>query len=597
MGVILESPVESLAARGGWVALRLSVASVAAMFVFPFLWPLHTQPLVSFYNEWIAAVLLIAACFMVSLNRASATARYFELPALTPVFMSLMVVVLLQWGLGQLTHSSDAVLPLMTLALATAAIVLGRVLAREGGLPRLLFWISVAGILGGLLNVAIQLMQLAVANGVWLTHLNIHNGGDFYGALAQRNHLASYLSWGVIGCLYLVAAGRFRARLLLPLLLILLVGMALTTSRTGFLQLIGIALVAVWLMWRVESESRPRHWYWVLALPAVYVVISLALPLVLDQADLTFRGSAVERAATEGLDGGRRLLYGQGLQIFLDHPLLGIGPGQLFFNQFELLDQVDKTLFASSTHNLVLDLLVMTGVVGTLPFLLLGGLWLYRTLNQTMSLERAAVLLLLSAFVLHSMLELPHWYGFFLLPVALLAGAIDEGSVRLPRGKLLRMLPVILCLYGSVVAASMWGQYRALERMFSTYHTKDRNPVAADERRLTELFEFQNTTWFTGATEYLIFTNIALNDIALKEKLDIASRAIRVLPDPHVVYRYVLLLALDGRQEEGLVAMERMRKMFPKAYEEIAIEFIKLAQQQPATFGRLAGSMKILSQD
>jgi O-antigen ligase len=562
------------------------------MFLVPFLWPLHTQPLVTFYSEWIAAVLLIVACLAATISRYRRPAPVFDIPAVTPVFVPLMVVILIQWGLGRLTYSSDALLPLMTLALATAAIVFGRVLAREVGLPQLLCWLAVAAVAGGLLNIAVQILQLCAASGIQFSYLNFHSGGQYFGALAQRNHLSTYLSWGVAGALYLYATGRLRANIFLPLITILLTGMALTLSRTGWLQVVWIALAAAWMMRLMPPDQRPWNWKWVLCLPALYAVVNIGLPYVLEGIGLSFSGSALERVTSESIDGGRRMLYSQGAQIFLAHPLLGVGPGQLFFAQFQLLDQVDRTLYANSTHNIVLDLLVMTGAVGALPFLLLAGAFLRRLFKQVISLERAAALLMLSTLGIHMMLELPHWYGFFLLPAAFLCGALDSGSLRLPRTRFVRALPVVLCVYGLVVAISIGMQYRELERMFVSYYTKDRHRLSVDEPRLLELLVFQRTTWFTGVVDYLLFTSIALNEVALPQKLAIASRAIRQQPEPHVVYRYVLLLALDGRQDEGLVALERTRKMFPEAYKEIAAEFVQLAEKQPALFGRLGEALR-----
>lgn len=573
-------------------AAKIAGLCAAALFLLPFVWLQHTRPLVTFYSEWIAAAILIAACLFPALGAARSGRPAFELPAVAPLFLPLTAVILLQWGLGRLTYTSDAVLPLLSLALATAAFVLGHLLARRIGLARLLVWIGIAAVIGALFNIALQILQLCTHSGVAPAHMRFDSNGQYFGAVAQRNHLSTYLSWALVGVLYLHAVRRIHAVLSLPLVLVLLVGMALTLSRTGWLQVLWIAFAGTLWMRALEPHEQPRHWRWLLGLPVVFAIVNLALPALLDTVGLVFTGSALERAATEGMDGNRRLLYLQGLQLFFAHPFLGVGPGQLIRHQFLLLDQAEQTLFAGSTHNLLLDLLVTTGLLGTLPFLLIAGLWLMRLTKQRISVERAAILLMLGALAIHAMLELPHWYAFFLLPAALLAGALDPGSLRLPSGNLLRLLPAVLCLYAATVAASMLGQYRQLESMHARYYSKERSHAVVDEKRLAEILAFRRTTWFTGPAEFILCTNIALNEIALKDKLDIAARTVRVLPEPHVVYRYVLLLALDGRQEEGLVLLARLRKMFPEAYREIAAEFVQLSERQPAVFGRLGEVLK-----
>ena len=571
----------------------MSLAAVAALFLLPFAWFLHVPPLVAFYNDWLAAVLLLLACFACwgALRRELPVAPM--LPAVVPLCLPLAVVILLQWGLGYLTHSSSAVFPLVVFALATAAVILGRVLAGQVGPERLLGWISIAAIIGGLFNIALQFMQLCAANGIHFRYVNFQSGNQYFGALAQVNNLATYLSWALAGTLYLYAVRRIRAASLFLLVLVLFAGMSLTLSRTGVLQVAGIALLGFWMLGRLPADERPAHWKWVLVLPLVFVVVNLGLPLLLDAVGFSSDGnSSLRRAAIQGLDGQRRLLYSQGLQLFLDHPWLGIGPGQLVFHQFGLLDHADKTLYALSTHNIVLDVFVLTGIAGALPFFVLLGLWLVRVLRQPMSLPRIAALLMLTTLGIHAMLELPHWYAFFLLPAGVLIGMLDGGVLRLPGSRWWRLFPLVFVVYGLIVAASLLHQFRELETLYRRYYVQDPTAAVANDGRVEKIHAFAQQTWFTGVTEFLLGTNLALNDIALEEKLAILERTVRYQPEPHAIYRYALLLALAGRQEEGIVLLARTRKMFPEAHDTIAAEFIRLGQEQPELFGRRATALK-----
>jgi O-antigen ligase len=601
--MIEQSAPEGLMATGQpaqhSIALRLqragvgvAIACMAAMLVLPFVWPSHTQPLSAFYNEWFAALLLILACLVIAARHVRSDASAFELPAVAPLFLPLILVILLQWGLGRLNHSSDAVFPLVTLALATAALTLGKALATRAGLPRLLFCFSVAVIAGALVNVALQILQLCAASGIRFSYFNFHSNGVYYGALAQPNHLATYLGWALIGAIYLNVTQRLRGARLAALIVALLVGMTLTASRTGWLHVVWISLMAAWAMRRMHPDASSLRTSWMLGMPILFALINLGLPHFFEVVGLSFQGNVLGRVVSEGIDGARRTLYTQGLQIFSDHPLLGVGPGQLVYQQFQLLDEAATTVYASSAHNVVLDLFVLTGVVGAVPFLVIAGAWLLRSMKPALTAERVAALLMLSTLAIHAMLELPLWYAYFLFPAALLVGALDTGGFKLRSGSLFRVLPVLICVYGLVVAGSMLVQYRQIESLFARYYIQKRILQPVDEKRVAEILDHQRTTWFTGATEFLLCTNFAMNNIALQEKLAIAARTMRHQPEPHVAYRYVLLLALDGRYEEGAVILQRTRKMFPDAYDEIAAEFIQLGEQQPALFGKLADALK-----
>jgi tetratricopeptide (TPR) repeat protein len=78
----------------------------------------------------------------------------------------------------------------------------------------------------------------------------------------------------------------------------------------------------------------------------------------------------------------RRIIFGGAWQIFLDHPVLGAGPGsfRIYFPEYRSPDYhltriSNVTIYA---HNWLLDLLCQNGILGTAAYLtfLGGGLWL-----------------------------------------------------------------------------------------------------------------------------------------------------------------------------------------------------------------------------
>ena len=76
--------------------------------------------------------------------------------------------------------------------------------------------------------------------------------------------------------------------------------------------------------------------------------------------------------AQEGNLAGRERIFPAAWGLFLERPLLGWGPGQ---NKYELARRVPEEFRAwRDTHNLVLELLTSTGVLGTIPFLTGMGL-------------------------------------------------------------------------------------------------------------------------------------------------------------------------------------------------------------------------------
>ena len=84
-----------------------------------------------------------------------------------------------------------------------------------------------------------------------------------------------------------------------------------------------------------------------------------------------------EQTAEEGTMAGRELIYPALLEMFSERPLLGWGPVN---NQYEIARRIDERKRKSrDAHNLVLELLTTTGVIGAIPFLLGLGLTLKST--------------------------------------------------------------------------------------------------------------------------------------------------------------------------------------------------------------------------
>jgi O-antigen ligase len=568
---------------------RSLVCCVAALFVLPFLWSKHTLPIPSFYNECIAAMLLLVASLVsvIFFSRREYTSDGYSLPLISLLFIPLIAVLGVQVGLNKLAFSYNALFPALVMAIAVASVMLGATTIKLFGSEKLLFWICIACIIGGVLNVAAQIIQLSGA-GTYFQPWVSQAKDSYYGNLAQRNHLATYLSWALIAALYLHAKNHIRRYAIVLLGLVLLVGIALTASRMTWLQVGWVALGGGYLISRIESASRPRFWYLVFFLPLVYLVVTFLLPHIFDLLSLNLGKTAIERIQTEALDRNRWLIYSQAWEIFRMHPFLGIGPGELSFNQFLLMDHYDKTLFASSAHNLVLDLLVMTGVVGTFFFMWFFIAWFLRIRKVAVSLETVCIMLMLAMLGIHSLLEFPEWYGFFLFPTAFLIGCLETRFIGIKKGIFVRITPIVAVSYGIAFNVILCLQYIQLEKLYSTMYFYNPNAEPATEKGLILIENYRATTFFKAPAEFLLSWTFRLNDIALDTKLTISERAMRYQPEANIVYRHIVLLALAGQQEKAIFYLKRLKKTYPSEFNNIGKALNAMAVKQPSIFGPLA---------
>lgn len=568
---------------------RLSIFCVAALFVLPFVCSKHTLPIPSFYNEAIAAVLVLTACLAgicLFIFKKQADTGY-SLPLIALLFVPLIVVMGIQVILGKLTFPYNALFPSLILIVAIVAMMLGSACVKSFGFVKLLYWISIACIAGGVLNVCAQIVQLTGAVNQFLPWVT-YTSGSYYGNLAQRNHLATYLSWSLISVLYLHAKSYLRSLVSIPLIIFLLVGIALTSSRMTWLQISWIALAAGYLSYRMDAAQRPRLWYMVCGLPLVYLVITLALPHVFDLFHFSFNETAIDRIRANTLDSSRWLIYSQSWEIFTANPLWGVGPGELAFNQFLLMDHYDRSLFASSTHNLLLDLLVMSGIVGTSFFLWIFVTWLLRARRITVSLETSCIILFLSVLGIHSLLEFPEWYAFFLFPAAFLMGSMETRFISIKNRILVRIFPAVSVLYGLAFSVILYVQYVQLEALYLGLYLYNTNAIPASEKGIVVIENYRASSFFKAPAEFLLSWTFRLNDIALDRKLEISERAVRYQPEANIIYRHIVLLGLAGQQEKANFYLLRLKKTYPVEFQNIGGGLIKMGIDQPAIFGEIA---------
>ena len=162
--------------------------------------------------------------------------------------------------------------------------------------------------------------------------------------------------------------------------LLILSGVLLTYSRGGFIGLVLVLLVMI-----LVRFIRPRH---VLASVAVVILlVSLAVPGYLYRIG-TLRGveGLISRDSEEQPDYVTRSRATEmlaALNVFLDHPVLGVGPGQYskFYSIDYHLENENAFRYIPKTrrsHTLYFEMGAETGVIGLGTFLAIALLTLFR---------------------------------------------------------------------------------------------------------------------------------------------------------------------------------------------------------------------------
>jgi O-antigen ligase len=519
----------------------------------PYLLAPHTLPMPTFYSEFLTAICwIVLATTVLALTRKSSTG----LPRIALAPLVLVAALFAQLLLAPPLNPFFSLAATVFLLAATAACGLG---ARCRELPGVLEALAIGLIVGGLATVAIELLQLfrvSYLPPVLIAEAPGATGRRMWGNMNQPNHLTSYLAFGMAASMFLAQRCRRALWPLTAVVLLFLIGMSLTFSRMSWLHIIAVGGL-MGIVWTVNQRGRRR---WIAAcLPVALLTVTYQLcNWLVDYANalwhLGLSPSIGERFA-EGT--GRTQLWAHAWHIFLAHPWLGGGWGDYAWNQFVQTDVLGPVVMSLNAHNIVLDQLAKGGLLGLLAIALpmLSFAWSLR--KRRMTPELAFLLSIVAVMGVHSMLEYPLHYLFFLLPLAFALGYADERDLPAPSSGMAFVFTALISISGVALMAHLWGDYKAVERLHYAPEGAQKELARYSKHGPTLLLPFENLA-------IAIQWNVTQEMASSLEKLEF--HAMQFYPGSLTVQRYVLALAYLGRTDEAMVYARRMRASYPSDY-------------------------------
>lgn len=567
--------------------LRASVLLIGLAWTLPFLQPWHRYPLTGFYSEWLAFALGLAAALAL-LRRRSWQDATPPVVAFAPV--GLIVVLGLQTALGRVPYEEQALTAMLYLLWASLLMLLARVIRRELGMTAVattLAWFLIAG---GALSALIGLLQ----------HFQISTPFDFlvsrkadlqvFGNLGQPNHYAAYLTLALASATYLFGCRRLHGAWAAGCAALFLLLLAVTGSRSPWLYLgVLIALAVLLHRLRRDDSSRRIAAFACWLLPGFIAADWLAtLPFMAPAGGelVTSAGRLFQMAS--GIE-PRLQLGSEAWEMFLSAPILGAGLGQFAWHHF--LHQAATGATAAPgvfnhSHNLVLQLLAETGALGASVIVGAVALWLADLKRAQFGLEAWWMLALLSVIGIHSLLEYPLWYAYFLGMAALLLGFGAERVFALRLARAGHAVVALVIIAGWLNLIGVLSPYREFERL--VFSSERRNPPAATDRDFAQaLADSYREPLLVPYVELAVAYGITPDKEKLTEKLELATRAMRFAPVDIVVYRQALLLALAGRAEAAREQFERALRVYPHERAAVIAELETLARRYPVELAPL----------
>jgi len=448
------------------------------------------------------------------------------------------------WGFGGLPAS--LALSALGLMVAAAVMVAAGAGARCAASAEDVFALfCVAWLLAGVLNASVAVVQVfapALTDGDWIAHSSIP--GRAVGNLRQPNHLSSLLLWAGIAVVALAELRRIGPRVAAVLLALMVFGVVLTASRTG---LVSVVLLALWGL-ADRRLSRPARGL-LLAAPVAYAAAWWGMAQWAAASSHSFGGAA--RLAETDISGSRFGIWADTLALIRQQPWAGVGWGEFNFAWSLTPLPGRPTAFFDHTHNLPLQLAVELGLplAALVVALLLWGLWCaartaWAAAGGIGAAQRCALVMVLM-IGLHSLLEYPLWYAYFLLPAAWAWGFALAGPAA-TRGRSRGMTLAGLALAAGAVF-SVW-DYQRVAVIFSA-------PDGA-EPLAQRIAAGQHSVFFAHHADYAAVTSVPppADDAAAFD------RAAHYLLDTRLMTAWARHLAARGELDAARHVAARLRE-------------------------------------
>lgn len=434
----------------------------------------------------------------------------------------------------------------------------------------------VPALLSALIGV-LQWLDYSAVLGTWANHGS--PGERPMGNVAQTNQLASLLLMGACGAWFEFEQRRMHRTTFLVLLALLSGVLVLTQSRTGLLSATVVAL----FLWVKMAAGAGRAWRTPRVLPIVWGAlvwtVFLAVPIV---NEALYLGGSRNISLVD--PNSRQVLWQQMLYAIAQSPFWGYG-----WNQTAGAHNIGALAYPGSltysyAHNLVLDLLAWCGIPIGLALVLALAYWFLTRLRWVTDPAGVAAMAALLPLAVHSQLEYPFAYGYFLVTGGVLAGVV-EASVR-TKAKFWRMPARLLA--GIAVVLGTLGAYASYEYI-----------LAEEDFRVVRFngLRFGSIPVGYAAPELHLLTQLGAMLAAGRmevrrgmsvEEIDLLRKVALRFPYGALGYKFAQALALNGDPEGATRQMKIMHGMYgPRYYAGLVQELRDLQKSKYPEFGKV----------
>ncbi|EYD60416.1 PglL family O-oligosaccharyltransferase [Acinetobacter baumannii] len=499
--------------------------------------PFHYNPWVMFSSEmstFAAGLSVLAALFY----------QNIKIPRAQILLLPFTLIPIVQWGCGLVFDLSTALLSTFYLLGFWFMVLAGYNLSLDQKKRDQIF----SGF--SLLVIITSLFTSLIAIFQWLnieSHLiyTLHLIGNRpYGNFGQPNNMATFLIIGLLGCLYLYEKNKVTVWLLLPSALIILFTIALSQSRTSWI--VFPFLFIYWVVKQFGKQKRFRFVQGLLWCLAFFLIAGLILPYITQFIEFSTNTEITETSSFVARAGSGHERIGMWIQILhaiAQQPWLGYGWSQTSVAVVDSIQYGTVHVWFNSAHNVLLDIIIWNGIpigIVIIAYFTCWFLWLNQQAKETISI---IAIMMVCTVLIHTMLEFPQRYAYFLLTCGFLLGIIQAQTPVLKGIVLNKQVLRLIWGVSLILLLAIWRDYNVyVTNSNLLFKNKQPNAEVLGSNQIFVLTQFeQRLKWIEMKPE----TTLSDADLA------VWGNFVKNKATPYNLRKYAQLLAYNGKVEQA----------------------------------------------
>ncbi len=547
----------------------LCITSSVIVWLAAFLAPDHYPPWKSFYNEFAA---FCGLGFLLLYAILTTTKEALTIPRWAILLYPISLIPIAQYLFGLLYFSGDALITASYIFALALAIPVGFSLTRQ---HKTLFIVAICHVI-----LAAAACSLFVALLQWL-EIEAINFMIFRGDsptrpganLGQANNFATLLLLALASIFYLKLTDRVGNTLFILTIILMILGITITQSRTA---LIGFAfLIFWWLVKRSQVTALKKHSvFFGLTTALLFLAGSISVwSAAVSSTNQTDHPLPVQRSS-DPIPETRLAMWTGLLNATYEKPWTGYGWNQVGVAHALTAENFPRSIMVTHSHNIAVDILVWNGIpIGLFLIFSIAYLGISRAIKSTTT-ESWFGILAIGMIGIHSLLEYPLEYAYFLIPFGLFAGLVEADHVEGNPVKISRMFLSIIFLFYTVTASFFLNEYLIEEQdhrlaRFQTYKIGQHDSSQSN----------RSSTVFNQLGEDTAFMRAELHEKMQDSELEQIRKVAYRYPNFSNLFRYKLALLLNNQPQKAEAEFRRITNLYGVNGREEAIKNMRILSE------------------